>query len=251
VGLLSGRGARVALAAAVGVVAAAAGLVAFVRHRGLTADRSPGALETVLARRLVRLSIPASAASAHSPLAADPDAWRAAVDPFKGNCAACHGGDGRGATVVGPNLYPPVPDLTAPAVQQLSDGELFAVIRHGVRWTGMPAFRSVLGEADTWRLVAYVRHLPQAAAAEPGPAPASIVMDGTRFQPSDLTVALGDSVSWRNADPFPHNVTASAAGFRSGDLEPDGRWQFRPSERGVFEYACTLHPGMKGVLRVR
>ena len=80
--------------------------------------------------------------------------------------------------------------------------------------------------------------------------PASIVMDSVRFTPGDVTVTLGQSVTWRNADPFPHNVHAQDGTFASADLPPDRRWTFRPSRRGVFEYACTLHPGMKGVLRV-
>jgi plastocyanin len=79
-----------------------------------------------------------------------------------------------------------------------------------------------------------------------------IAIDGTRFQPHDLTVPLGRVVIWRNHDPFPHNVTAVAAGgFRSGELTPDAEWRWRPTTTGTFEYTCTLHPGMKGVVRVR
>jgi plastocyanin len=78
-----------------------------------------------------------------------------------------------------------------------------------------------------------------------------VVMDGTRFRPSEATVAPGDTVIWANLDPFPHNVYSEAGHFTSGNLAPDGTWLFRPTERGTFEYHCTLHPGMKAVLRVR
>jgi plastocyanin len=79
----------------------------------------------------------------------------------------------------------------------------------------------------------------------------TITIDGTSFRPRDITVSVNDAVEWVNTDPFPHNVTSKAGTFQSGNLQPDGTWQFRPTRRGTFEYVCTLHPGMKAVLRVR
>jgi plastocyanin len=78
-----------------------------------------------------------------------------------------------------------------------------------------------------------------------------VVIDGTRFHPDEATISLGESAHWSNADPFPHNVTSESGTFHSEDLAPDGTWVFQPTERGTFEYHCTLHPGMKAVLRVR
>jgi plastocyanin len=79
----------------------------------------------------------------------------------------------------------------------------------------------------------------------------TIAIDGTSFRPRDITISINDAVEWVNKDPFPHNVTSKAGAFQSGNLQPDGTWQFRPTSRGTFEYVCTLHPGMKAVLRVR
>jgi plastocyanin len=239
------------------IVAAAAGVVVLKRV-GLAADRQPNRVESFVARHLVQLAIPSDLASAASPVAGDPEAWRAGADNFKGRCAVCHGADGRGRTDVGPKMYPPVPDLASAEIQQFSDGQLFAIIRHGVSWTGMPAFRSTLGDEDIWRLVAYVRQAPKLTseevekmnAAASGQA-ADIVMDGTQFRPGDLTVSVGQTVRWRNDDPFPHNVESPAGGFRSGDLESGTGWQFKLTERGTFPYECPLHPGMKGVIKVR
>ena len=78
----------------------------------------------------------------------------------------------------------------------------------------------------------------------------TIVIDGTAFTPNDLTVKVGDAVTWVNKDPFPHNVSSKAGGFASGDLDPDRQWQFRPAAAGAFPYICTLHPGMQGTLHV-
>ena len=52
--------------------------------------------------------------------------------------------------------------MTAPETQGLSDGELFFIIKNGVRFTGMPAWGNDSPEADrdSWKLVQFIRHLP-------------------------------------------------------------------------------------------
>jgi plastocyanin len=75
-------------------------------------------------------------------------------------------------------------------------------------------------------------------------------MNGTRFVPADVTVKLGETVTWTNKDPFPHNVFSSTGGFSSQDLKPGAAWRFRPKNEGRFPYVCTLHPGMQGTLVV-
>jgi plastocyanin len=125
----------------------------------------------------------------------------------------------------------------------------------------MPAFRSTHDEEATWRLVAFVRRVPRLTPADrdrhhdaPGAnhdASKTIAIDGTRFEPDDITVSLGDTVAWVNKDPFPHNVSSTVGGFHSSDLPPDREWRFQPTKRGTFEYVCTLHSGMKAVLRVQ
>ena len=42
----------------------------------------------------------------------------------------------------------------------MSDGELFWVVSHGIRSTGMPAFGGSKDEKDIWRIVAFARRLP-------------------------------------------------------------------------------------------
>jgi plastocyanin len=56
-------------------------------------------------------------------------------------------------------------------------------------------------------------------------------------------------VTWENRDPFPHTVT-SAGTFDSGSIPADGHWRYVASKPGRFEYICTFHPNMKGVLIV-
>ncbi len=44
----------------------------------------------------------------------------------------------------------------------MSDGELYYTIKNGVRLSGMPAFGDQGDDdVDSWKLVAFIRHLPQ------------------------------------------------------------------------------------------
>lgn len=131
-----------------------------VRTGGLSADAQPGRVERFVARNLVRLSIPASAAREENPFRNDAEAWRTAAEHFESHCAACHGATGQADTVMAKSFYPKVPDLTQPIVQRLTDGDLFYIIQNGVRWTGMPAWRLQHTTEESWRLVSFVRKLP-------------------------------------------------------------------------------------------
>jgi plastocyanin len=79
----------------------------------------------------------------------------------------------------------------------------------------------------------------------------TVDIDAVQFSPATLEVKAGDTVIWKNKDPFPHNVTAENRSFRSGDIQSGQSWKFRAGKKGVFPYVCTLHPNMKAVLSVK
>jgi mono/diheme cytochrome c family protein len=86
---------------------------------------------------------------------------------FADHCAICHANDGSCDTPLGRNLYPKPPDLRREQTQKLADGEIFWIIENGVRFTGMPAFGGAHGSEDeSWKLVRFIRHLPQLTAEE-------------------------------------------------------------------------------------
>ena len=77
-----------------------------------------------------------------------------------------------------------------------------------------------------------------------------MTIDGSTYGPSSITVRRGDTVSWVNKDPFPHTVTAAGT-FDSKSIAADGKWSYRATKAGEFPYICTLHPNMKGTLKVQ
>ena len=76
-------------------------------------------------------------------------------------CAICHANDGSARALVGMNLYPKPPDMRSGETQNLTDGEIFYIINNGVRLTGMPGWGTTHREEDTWKLVLFIRHLPE------------------------------------------------------------------------------------------
>jgi mono/diheme cytochrome c family protein len=89
--------------------------------------------------------------------------WR---DLFADHCATCHANDGSGRTMINSGLYPPAPDLRGRETQGLTDGEIFSIIKNGIRFTGMPGFGG--GDEENWKLVLFIRHLPKLSAEEIG-----------------------------------------------------------------------------------
>ena len=138
-------------------------------RRGFSARATPSAIEVLAARTARRLAVPSNYREIRNPFPSSPENIQAGMEHFSDHCATCHANDGSGDTLFGKGLYPKPPDVRTAETQNKSDGELYYTIENGVRLTGMPAFgeeHSVGGDADTWHLVLFIRHLPQITSEE-------------------------------------------------------------------------------------
>ena len=92
-----------------------------------------------------------------------------------------------------------------------------------------------------------------AAHAHAAPAVHTILIDGMRFIPQTVEVRQGDTVVWRNKDPFPHTATVSESkgGPASPVIAAGARWTYKATRRGSYPYLCTLHRTMTGQLVVK
>ena len=88
-----------------------------------------------------------------------------------------------------------------------------------------------------------------AATAAAKPATHRVVIDGLKYEPEALRVKRGDTVVWLNKDPFPHTVTAPGV-FDSRSIAAGASWKYVARKAGAYPYTCTLHPNMKGTLKV-
>lgn len=90
---------------------------------------------------------------------------------------------------------------------------------------------------------------PVAPAPPPAVAPGDVGIADNSFSPASLTVPAGSTVTWSNGGSLPHTVTAAGA-FDSGILMSGDTFRRTFASPGTFEYVCSLHPEMKGVVVV-
>lgn len=81
-------------------------------------------------------------------------------------------------------------------------------------------------------------------------------MQGFAFNPAQVTVRPGATVTWTNGDTAPHTVTAGAPGspsgqFSSGNLAQGGTFTFAFPQAGRFTYFCSVHPSMTATVTVQ
>ena len=135
---------------------------------GFSAKIEPPALEVFMARQIRRLAIPVEQRNAQNPIPLSPDVIKESLAHFADHCALCHANDGSGQTPIGKNVNPKALDLRLPDIQSMSDGEIFWVIHNGIRFTAMPAWGEgdPAQDKDSWKLVHFIRHLPQLTAEE-------------------------------------------------------------------------------------
>lgn len=89
---------------------------------------------------------------------------------------------------------------------------------------------------------------------------------GNWYDPKKITISAGDKVTWKNEDSEGHTVTSGlGAGiqsvqtnekgksdgiFDSGPFKPGGTWSHTFYNPGTYNYFCTIHPWMEGVVVV-
>jgi plastocyanin len=73
------------------------------------------------------------------------------------------------------------------------------------------------------------------------------------FDPADVTVPAGTTITWTNSDDLPHTVTKEGGPggqFDSGDIAPGDEFELTVDVKGTVDYVCTIHPGQAGTFTV-
>jgi plastocyanin len=77
----------------------------------------------------------------------------------------------------------------------------------------------------------------------------NVMIDNFTFEPAQLTVKVGTTVTWKNRDDIPHTVV-SAGKFRSKTMDTEDSYSFTFTAAGDYKYFCSLHPHMTGTIKV-
>jgi mono/diheme cytochrome c family protein len=119
----------------------------------------PSGLETSFMTRIKYWRI--GGKSVNNPSPDTPDTIKEGAEHFQHHCEICHGLDGQGTGVpIASRTSPPVADLASARVQHYTDGQLKWIIDNGLRFSGMPGFKGILEDDESWAIIRYIRHLP-------------------------------------------------------------------------------------------
>jgi hypothetical protein len=98
----------------------------------------------------------------HPPNLEDPKLKELAFPHYHEMCRLCHGAPGYLPEEFAPGLYPSPPNMTKGDIQkELSDAEIYWILKHGIKMTGMPAFGPTHKDEILWGLVALVKEIPR------------------------------------------------------------------------------------------
>lgn len=125
----------------------------------VAASRGHWAVVDLFLRFAMRNSVQAHAPDIQPPRLDDADLVRLGAGHFYGGCAYCHGAPGTPINPISQSMLPPPPVLR----EQLglwTDQELFWIIKHGIKYAGMPAWVAQDRDDEVWALVAFLRRLP-------------------------------------------------------------------------------------------
>jgi plastocyanin len=94
---------------------------------------------------------------------------------------------------------------------------------------------------------------PKAAAPKAASsAPETVQIKGFAFGPKDVTVKVGQKITWTNQDSAAHTATAQAGeSFDSGTLAQGASFSFTPTKAGTIAYICAIHPNMTATITVQ
>lgn len=123
------------------------------------ADAPPPALERWAAHRSLKATLKREASKQDNPLPVDDANLLSGVKLYAENCAVCHGASDGQASNIAKGLYQHAPQLAKHGVEDDEDGETYWKIYHGIRLTGMPAYRESLSEKQVWQLTLFLKHM--------------------------------------------------------------------------------------------
>jgi plastocyanin len=85
-----------------------------------------------------------------------------------------------------------------------------------------------------------------------------VAMESIQFDPKDVSVSVGDTITFTNNEAVPHDVHKTSgpgedfASGPSGGMQEGDTFELTLDQPGEYEYVCDVHaPGMSGTITVK
>lgn len=122
------------------------------------ADVPESTLEQRVAMPALDASLDRHASEVRNPVAATDDNLLAGMKIYQTNCAGCHGDIRRTHAASADAFYPRAPQFMEDA-PDMPENQNFYIIQHGVRLSGMPAWKSSLNEQEMWQVTTFLSNM--------------------------------------------------------------------------------------------
>lgn len=143
-----------------GLVVALLGIFLWVRLGFVNprADVPENVLEKYVAMPSLDAAVDRRAPEVRNPLQVTDANLIAGMKTYETNCASCHGDTRRPDSMLPDALYPRAP-LFVKDAPDMPENQNFYIIDHGVRLSGMPAWKKVLNEQQIWQVTTFLSHM--------------------------------------------------------------------------------------------
>ncbi|RJF95669.1 c-type cytochrome [Noviherbaspirillum saxi] len=200
----------------------AAGLIYFGIYNVAATEQHTAPVYKLL-EYAMRKSVLLRADSSRVPDLSNEQRLRSGTTHFRAHCVQCHGAPGVAPEPFSYGMMPAPANLVA-AAREWEPAELFWVIRHGIKMSGMPAWEYRLSEQEIWDIVAFVERLP--------------------------TLSPQEYEQW--GKQVPAQASPAPARLSEADNVALGAGDAKAGERALQQYLCvTCHqiPGVAGANR--
>lgn len=79
----------------------------------------------------------------------------------------------------------------------------------------------------------------------------SVGIENFAFAPAEVTAAVGETITWTNADSAPHTATLDDASCDTGNIAQNASAGLVFDAAGTYPYHCTIHPNMTGAITIQ
>src|SRR5438270_4478600 len=218
------------LGVVVGLAVAAIVGIALIAPIAL-AHHDAGSLETAYGNTVVSTLARVNAGGVGSnPTTASAQSLQQGRESYTGSCSQCHGTAGHTQGAFGQTSFPPATDLSGLSASNLSDSQLFYIIKNGLGFTPMPAFDKQYSDTQIWNMVNFIRSL-QTQSAPQLDVPTPTADQRTTARVDDLADA------GRGAEAF-------AAFACSACHQPSGSLSINPANDNVANVVRNGRQGM-------
>jgi cytochrome c553 len=143
-------------------------------------------------------------------------------------CASCHGSPEGPVPPVMNAMTPPPPELSGERLTRWTPAQLFSIVKHGIKFTGMPAWPGQQRDDEVWSMVAFLTRLPHIDRSE-------------YLRLTGQERAIGGAVGTSGTDGTPAPISTLCARCHGADgTGRDGAFPSLAAQRADYLHAALL-----------